>query len=273
VSYIKIIFYTIVVAIFLRLFVVGVYSVPTSSMLNTVLEGDCLVVNKLLYGISTPRYFPFTNIKIPYFKFPAFSQPHRGDIIVFTFPGEGSGDQNSESVNFVKRCVGIPGDTIQIISNKLYVNNSLFPEIETAIFNNSAYENISAQAESGRSTDFGPVIVPKKGTRIFFGACDISLWKDLIEREGHRISFGSNGSMLIDGIVSDSYSVQSNYYFMLGDNRDNSYDSRHWGFLPENDIIGKAVMIYWSWKQNDRSDSVLKRITSVRWSRIGSILH
>jgi signal peptidase I len=275
-SKIKLILYTVITAILLRLFVIEVYSVPTRSMASTIIEGDYLVVNKFIYGISTPRYLPFTNVEIPRITFPAFIDPRRGDIIVFNFPGNKDEVKSLHSVNFIKRCVAIPGDTIQIDSGNLYVNRCLFPFIKTVTIDtaqsNFADEDMFPGGASNSKNNYGPIVVPKRGDKKFIDSKNINQWKVFIEREGHRVRIGIDNSILIDGKEVDSYTVEKNYYFMLGDNRDDSFDSRYWGFLSENDIIGKAVLIYWSWNQNQSSNSLLKKLSNIRWSRIGTLV-
>ncbi len=255
-SYIKIILYTFIIAICLRLFFVEAYNVPTKSMIGTIVDGDYLVVNKFIYGISTPRYLPFTDIEIPHLKFPALVYPKRGDIVVFQFPGNKDEVKSQQHINFVKRCVGIPGDTIQIVDNTLYVNNR--------------YGINSANRPN--KTNYGPAVVPKIGERIFINSDNINRWKVFIEREGHHVNVENDGSVYIDGIQTENYTVEKNYYFMLGDNRNDSYDSRHWGFLSEDNVIGKALFVYWSWNQQLASSSLLDNVKSIRWSRVGTVL-
>jgi signal peptidase I len=275
-SNIKLVLYTVITAILLRLFVIEVYSVPTRSMASTIIEGDYLVVNKFIYGISTPRYLPFTNVEIPRITFPAFIDPRRGDIIVFNFPGNKDEVKSLHSVNFIKRCVAISGDTIQIVSGNLYVNRCLFPFIKTVTIDtaqsNFADEDMFPGGASYSKNNYGPIVVPKRGDKKFIDSKNINQWKVFIEREGHQVRIGIDSSILIDGKEVDSYTVEKNYYFMLGDNRDDSFDSRYWGFLSENDIIGKAVLIYWSWNQNQSSNSLLKKLSNIRWSRIGTLV-
>jgi signal peptidase I len=272
----KLVLYTVIVAIFLRLFVIEVYNVPTRSMASTIIQGDYLVVNKFIYGISTPRYLPFTNIEIPRIKLPAFIDPRRGDIIVFNFPGKKDEVKNLHSVNFIKRCVAIAGDTIQIVSSNLYVNRRLFPFIKTVTIDtaqsNSPDEDMFPGGVSYSKNNYGPIVVPKRGDKKFIDSKTINQWKVFIEREGHQVSVGTDNSILIDGKKVDGYTVKKNYYFMLGDNRDDSFDSRYWGFLSEDEIIGKAVLIYWSWNQNQSSNSLLKKLSSIRWSRLGTLV-
>lgn len=265
--HLRIILYTFLTAMFIRFFFVEAYNVPTKSMAETILEGDYLVVNKFIYGISTPRYLPFTDIEILHFKFPAFLTPKRGDIVVFHFPGNSDEVKSKEPISFVKRCVGIAGDTIKVADNKLYVNNREFPS------NGSIDGDIYSTDTPSEKNNFGPVIVPKKGEKILVDISNVDQWRVFIEREGHDVNVGDDGSILVDGIKIKSYTVEKNYYFMMGDNRNDSYDSRHWGFLSEDNIIGKALFVYWSWDQQLPSGSFIDKAKSIKWTRIGTLLH
>lgn len=276
--HLKIILYSFFLAMFLRLFFVEAYNVPTNSMVGTIVEGDYLVVNKFIYGISTPWYLPFTDIEIPHLTFPAFVNPKRGDIVVFHFPGNRGEVKSQQALNFVKRCVGIAGDTIQIVDNTLYVNSREFTSIHTIAIGthqnerNTPDKSINPPDNQFNINNYGPVVVPKKGERIFIDVTNVNQWRVFIEREGHSVCIGSNDSIFVDGIHTRHYTVEKNYYFMLGDNRNDSYDSRDWGFLSEDNIIGKALFVYWSWNQQLVSSSLIDKVKSIRWSRVGTVL-
>lgn len=183
-----------VLALFIRTFVVQAFKIPSGSMEDTLLIGDHILVNKFIYGIG----IPFTDIKVLPLKHPV-----RGDIIVFKYPGD-------ESKDFIKRVVGTPGDVVQIIDKKVYINGTPVKEPFTV------YKDDEVLPRSMQARDnFGPVTVPP------------------------------------------------GKYFMMGDNRDRSHDSRFWGYVSENKILGKAMIIYWSWD----SDT-----TWVRWKRIGHLV-
>jgi len=115
------------VAFFLKIFFLEAYRIPTGSMENTLLVGDFLLVNKFVYGSTTPRNIPFTDIRVPYFRFPALKDPKRGDVVVFDFPGNRDDLQSPEVVNYIKRLIAEPGDTLHIINKVVYVNRQCFP--------------------------------------------------------------------------------------------------------------------------------------------------
>jgi len=184
----------IILALFVRTFIIQAFKIPSGSMKNTLQIGDHILVNKFLYGVKLP--FTMTTI-IPYKK------PQRGDIVVFKFKEDPKKD-------FIKRTIGVPGDVIEIKNKEIHVNKKRL-EQDYAIYTDL---HIIPKAMQPRD-NFGPVTVPE------------------------------------DSI------------FVMGDNRDHSYDSRFWGFVDLKDVKGKAFIIYWSW-DNDNF--------GVRWGRIGKIL-
>ncbi len=201
-EYIEAITIALILAFLIREVVVQAYKIPSGSMLNTLQIGDHLLVNKMSYGIKIPNEIPFIRKKIfPNYRFLA-KIPQRGDVIVFQYPEDPSRD-------FIKRVIGLPGETIEIKHQKVYINGSPLKE--------DAYvRHIDAPLAPPYSyprDDFGPFTIP----------------------EGH--------------------------VFMMGDNRENSQDSRYWGPLDINLIRGKAMFFYWSWNEENHT---------VRWERIGN---
>ncbi|MDL1963085.1 MAG: signal peptidase I [Deltaproteobacteria bacterium] len=184
----------IVLALFIRAFIVQAFKIPSGSMKDTLQIGDHILANKFIYGVKLP-YFNITII--PYKK------PQRGDIVIFKFPQDPKKD-------FIKRTIGIQGDIIEIRNKEVYVNKKRL-EHDYAI-----YTDLHIIPESMQPRDnLGPVTVPE------------------------------------------------NSLFVMGDNRDHSYDSRFWGFVDLKDVKGKAFIIYWSWDSDN---------FGVRWNRIGKIL-
>jgi signal peptidase I len=187
-EYAEIIIVSITLAFFIRTFFVQAFQIPSGSMEDTLLVGDFLLANKLVYGPKIP---------LTEWRLPAISKPKRGDIIVFRAP--------HQDKDFIKRCVGVGGDTIQMIDNKLYVNG-----VEQA----EPYTTMKGEA---------PPFANTRPTR-----------------------------------------VPEGFLFMMGDNRNNSQDSRYWGVLDENRVKGKAMILYWSWDKDRNRPRV---------SRIGDIIH
>ena len=278
-SFVKILFFTILVVLFLKTFIIEAYRIPSGSMENTLLIGDFLFVNKFVYGLRTPRYVPLTNLAIPSVAFPAFKQVRRGDVIVFEFPGDREKLSDPESVNYVKRCIGLPGDTIRILAERVFVNGGelLLPphaKVPESGYGIGWWQQTELFPPGSNFTldNYGPLVVPKRGDRIELDAGTFERWRSLIEKEGHSAQMTREGTILIDGAPTIRYTIEGNYYFVLGDNRDNSLDSRYWGFVPDRNLIGEALIIYWSWDSERAGNSLWKRFKTIRWNRIGSLI-
>jgi len=248
-------------------------------MENTLLVGDFLFVNKFVYGVRTPRYVPLTNLAIPSISFPALKRVRRGDVIVFEFPGDREKLSDPESINYVKRCIGLPGDTVRILSERVFVNGRellLPPQSKTSEGGYGAGwredDELFPLGSKFTLDDYGPLVVPKRGDLIELTAVTFDRWKDLIQQEGHTAAITREGGVLIDGVPRAHYTIQRNYYFVLGDNRDNSLDSRYWGFVPDDNLIGEALVIYWSWDTELPASSQWEKFKTVRWERIGNLV-
>lgn len=273
--------YAAVVAFLIKVFLFEAYRIPTGSMENTLLVGDFLLVTKFTYGATTPRNIPFTNVRIPYFRLPAFKEPKIGDIIVFDFPGDRDEKQSPEVLNYIKRCVGLPGDTIQIINRVLYNNGKVIPNPPQAKFitnvqpPNYGNPRIFPKGVSWNDDNYGPLRIPKKGDRLRIDSSNFEQWRVFILRENHdEVKLTPDNKLIVDGVVLDSniYIVQRDYLFMMGDNRNNSLDSRFWGFMPKDNIVGEAFMIYWSWDANIPFTDFFRLIGSIRWDRIFKLI-
>ena len=278
-SFLKTLLFTILVAFFLKIFVVEAFRIPSGSMENTLLVGDFLLVNKLAYGLKSPRYAPFTNLSIPSFTLPLFGSVRRGDVVVFEFPGNHSGELPSGPEYYIKRCIGLPGDTIKIRSGYVMVNGRevLLPSHAKSSMIAGTLQPDAADIGQPLhpvidGNNFGPTIVPKKGDMIHLTPSTIVSWKNFIERERHNVEVSSSGSMSIDGAETSHYVVEQDYYFMLGDNRGNSLDSRFWGFVPDDHILGEALLLYWSWDPERPGDEAHNQSASIRWNRIGTLI-
>ena len=255
---------TIAVAFFLKLFVVEAFRIPSGSMENTLLVGDFLLVNKLAYGLKTPRYIPFTTKPIRSYTFPSFSGVRRGDVLVFEYPGKRGLTEENGPIYFIKRCVGLPGDTISITGGRVTVNSR---EVLLPVNAKSQKSSYSSSRD-----DYGPTIVPRKGEIIALAPEDVDRWREFLEREHHHVGIADDGSVLIDGKPRSEYQVEGNYYFVLGDNRGNSLDSRVWGFVPEGAIVGEALLVYWSWSPEYPDGATQAKIGNIRWDRIGMLI-
>ncbi|MEI6847475.1 MAG: signal peptidase I [Chlorobiaceae bacterium] len=250
-------------AMFLRVFVVESYRIPTGSMENTLLAGDFLFVNKYVYGPKVP----FTDIRLP-----GVEKVKRNDIFVFKYPQD-------RSVNFIKRCVAISGDILEIHDRQLMINKNrvaLPPNgqyISSLIPAGMGDEGIFPKYSNFNKDNYGPIRIPRKGDSIQLTPQTFWLYRGLIADEGHEVSLQGR-LVVVDGVPTSEYSVKENYYFAMGDNRDNSLDSRFWGFVPEKDLVGQALLVYWSWNPDISilSDPIGK-LASIRWQRSGLLVH
>jgi len=194
-EYVEAIGMALLLALFIRTFIVQAFKIPSGSMIPTLQIGDHILVNKLAYGIRVP----FWDHYLAHFK-----SPERGDVLVFIFPEDRSKD-------FIKRVIGVSGDVVEIRGKKIYVNNVLQDDPH-AHFEGDGGPGVELPIRD----DYGPTKVPDR------------------------------------------------HIFVMGDNRDRSYDSRFWGFVDLADVKGKAFLIYWSWDGSDRW---------VRWERIGDLIY
>ncbi len=277
----KNLFFAAIAALLIKTFLIETSRVPTGSMETTIKIGDFLFVDKFTYGSSSPRTIPFTNVVLPYFQLPAISEPERGDIVVFEYPGDRDELQPEIINNYVKRCIGISGDTISIKekvvfvngkeakrpANIQYINNYVTP---AGVANPAIFPKDSPFNED----NYGPVIVPKKGDTINLTVENVEAWRTIIDREhGKRVVTTEGNAVQIDGKTVTSYTLQKDYYFMMGDNRDDSADSRFWGFVPRDKIVGQAFLIYWSWDPSIPFSDIFKLLSTVRINRIAKIVH
>lgn len=281
-EFIESLLFAAIAAFLIITFVIQNTRIPTGSMEDTILVGDFVLVNKFIYGSSSPHYIPFTEIKIPYFTLPAFRDPHRKDIVVFEWPGERDNLRASElGVNYVKRCIGIPGDTIQIINKVVFVNGKQF-----WIPSHIKYLNPFAKPKGyieprifpkgipWNEDNYGPLIVPKKGFTINLNINNVEQWRTTIDREyGRRVVEIEGNHVTIEGKPVTSYTFKKDYYFMMGDNRDDSLDSRFWGFVPRDAVVGEAFITLFSWDRNIPFTDLFRLIGSIRLDRVLLLLH
>ncbi len=229
----------VLVALSVRSCVIEPYRIPSGSMLPTLLIGDHLFVNKFIYGVK----IPFTDMRLP-----AIREPERGDVVVFSvarLPGRIAPADQSEGglqERFVKRVVGLPGDEVEVRGSKVWINGEPAPtrDLEQT-FRDDFGNELRTLEETLR--DPGPHLI-----------------LDDPEKQGPHLAF----------------EVPEGRYFMMGDNRDYSNDSRRWGTVRLAEMKGPAFIIYWSWDWNGRWRELLNPVTwwelftdKMRWDRLG----
>jgi signal peptidase I len=222
VEYARAFFPVILVVFVLRSFIVEPFRIPSGSMLPSLHIGDFILVNKFSYGIR----LPVINKKVA-----DTGLPQRGDVVVFRFPRD-------ESINYIKRVVGLPGDRIVYEGKKLYINGQLMP-----------------QQEAGAYT------VQQDG-ELMYEALRLAEKLDAVT---HDILLTPRA----DPGPSPSYTVPAGHYFVMGDNRDHSNDSRYWGSVPEENLVGKAFFIWFSWDSSGANQWFWQRVAV---NRIGNII-
>ncbi len=270
----------VVSVLILKAAVIEAYNVPTGSMETTIKIGDFIMGNKFIYGIRTPDWIgiPWTNFgfSVPDYRLPGFEQPKTGDVVIFRYPNDKwPGIQigpHDPSLSYVKRCIAGPGQTLQIIAKDVFVDGVQFdlPEHGSAstlnLYDEEYEEGAIFPRGVGNRDYFGPVHIPAKGDTLLFSKVNLDLSVNVISLEGHQVEPSISGQLKIDGETSDHYVCEQNHYFMMGDNRDNSHDSRYWGLVPESNIIGEAILTWLSWEQTE--PNLLKRIFKLRPGRM-----
>ena len=279
-EYFDALLYAAIVAFIIKILLFEAYRIPTGSMENTLLVGDFLLVTKFTYGATSPRNIPFTDVRLPYFQLPGFKDPKVGDIIVFDFPGNRDELMSPEVLNYIKRCVALPGDTILIVNRTLYNNGKIVPNPPESKFlgnphsDNIANPRIFPEGSGWNEDNYGPLVIPKIGDKIIIDSSNYQAWEMFVKREGHTISMRLDNKVLVDDkeLVNGEYTVERDYLFMMGDNRNNSLDSRFWGFMPMENVVGEAFMLYWSWDANIPFSQFFDLIGSIRWNRVGKLI-
>jgi signal peptidase I len=234
---------------FFRAMVVEAYRIPTGSMISTLLIGDFLLVNKFTYGMKTPDWVgvPFTQfgVDVPFLQLPAIKDPTPGDVVVFKYP-------NDPAVNYIKRLVGGPGEIVTIDDKHVFLNGEEFQPYPgqqftmRQVFPDSYSDGMIFPRGSNWNKDqYGPLTIPAEGMEIELNADSWRTYRRAIELDGHSLK-ARNGQFFLDDEPATHYTFEQDYYFMLGDNRDRSADSRYWGFLPRDLVVGKAWIIYFS---------------------------
>jgi signal peptidase I len=226
----------ILIYLVINTFLIAAYRIPSGSMIPTLLIGDWLFVNRAVYG----PHIPFTNSHLP-----SISEPQRGEVVVFVSPYQADEAQAGAdpTPTLVKRLVGMPGDTLYMRQGLLYVNG--VPQ----------RQGFGITSHPGPNTpqpgDFDPLFN----------------WQHQIELKQSR--FGAAPAQP----THDNWGplvIPAGHYFMMGDNRYESKDSRYWGVVPRENIRGRPIFVYYSYRSGDETDRPLPFLTDIRWGRIGT---
>ncbi len=278
-AFVKELMFILCAVLVINSFVMASFEVPTGSMEDTVAIGDRVFVNKFIYGGSTPYTIPLTSIRIPHLRVPGFRSVARGDVIVFDWPGGRDEIEKPLQMWYLKRCIGLPGDSILIKNQILYVNGTIVPDPPhskhirgTVLSPDTPNRYIFPRGSNFNEDNYGPIVVPRRGMKLTLSAANFMGWEVFIRREGHDAEL-QEGKVLIDGKERPEYTVERDYIFAMGDNRDNSLDGRFWGFVPREDVIGTPMIVYWSWDPSIPVYHLIDKLSSVNLRRIGTIIH
>lgn len=332
----ELLFIALILVPLINIFLLQSYAIPTSSMESEMLVGDKLFVSKIHYGPRvpmTPLALPYVHnsvfgaqsyteaVSLPYMRMPGISTLTNNNIVVFNYPGNDPGGSPDHPVdkrtNYVKRCVGIAGDSLKIVDGEVYINGSLLERPEKSQFmyrvvldtpgglskrvrkklgireiqsdgsnsgifamhlTDKAAEELGKmkivvnieklihpqgrtferQGIFGNDTtknwnrdNYGSIYIPKAGEKVKITSENHTLYDKAIKVYENNPTYKfENGQASINGNPIEEYAFKMNYYFMMGDNRHHSLDSRYWGFVPEDHIVGKPVFVWLSTESN-----------------------
>ncbi len=338
-EWLKAILFALIVIVLFRIFCFEAFTIPSASMEKSLLTGDYIIVNKLSYGPripNTPLSFPFVHqrfgentksfldwISIPYTRLFGSPDIEHNDVVVFNYPMEAEEYPVDQRTYYIKRCVGLPGDTLEIKNGLVFINgkNNDVPEklqfnykviVNTDSINSDSLTQLGI-TEGGKMNNkgeywftldeqsikdirqlksvvsieplnekkgtyndymfpenehflwnldnFGPLYIPKQGDSVKLTIDSLPLFERIISVYENNTLRTSNDSIFINEKYVSHYTFKMNYYFMMGDNRHNSADSRFWGFLPEDHVVGKTVLVLMSInKSSDKGNTI-------RWDR------
>lgn len=350
--------FAIIAATIVHTYIMQPYTIPTSSLEKSLLVGDFLFVSKFHYGAKTPMTpiaapmvhdtLPVVGIRsylkkplLPYFRLPGIQKIKRNEIVVFNWPTDTvqqffkRPDHKivkpiDKKSNYVKRCVAIAGDSLEIHDGYIYINGQrsimpdrakpqFFHEVDTDgknLTENSLYnqyhvrrgeayiqegkyvlnldeenaaklknnpivksikrkiqpkgnaENVFPSIRKKWNRDnFGPIYIPEEGKTVSLTKESLPFYRRIITEYEHNSLKTKGEQIFINGKIATEYTFKQNYYWMMGDNRHNSEDSRYWGYVPFDHVVGKPVFVWFSW------DTYGKGMDKIRWDRLFTTVH
>lgn len=334
--------FAVIAATIIRWLFLEAFTIPTPSMEKSLLVGDFLFVSKIHYGPRTPKtplQVPLTHqkiwgtnipsyldwIQLPQYRLPGLTSIKRNDVVVFNYPAEDEHPVDLKT-NYIKRCVGLPGDVLEVKNTEVYINNEplenpplmqfSYMVITDEIINERVWKKYDitdlewrsgryfinatpeAAAELGKlpfidevtrmvepadeangrifpdaskyawnQDHFGPIEIPAEGWTIAMNEENLAKYgSTIVKYDQPNNAAIENGKLLINGEPVSEYTFEQDYYFMMGDNRHNSLDSRFWGFVPYDHVVGKAFFI---WLSLDPNEGLFSK---VRWRRIFDLI-
>jgi len=275
-KFFKILFLVAIIALIIKAFAVDAFQIPSSSMENTLQPGDFILANKFAYNIATPREIPIADIHIPQYKLFEVGKPEINDVIIFEFPSGFENDSLRGGSKYVKRIIAGPHDTLHITNGLIFVNGKTLElpsnfkiSKETEGGTRIKDDNIYPPGSKWNRDRYGPIIIPAKGDTIKIAPENFERWQSIIVMDHGERSLLSEGTLVtLDGRAISEYVLKQDHYFVVGDNFEASMDSRHFGFITDNMIIGKALFIYWSFDSEKVAPGPLGFLSAIRANRI-----
>ena len=275
-KFLKIIFLVAIIALMIKAFAIDAFQIPSTSMENTLQPGDFIFANKFAYEVATPREIPIANLPIPQYKLFEVGKPEINDIVICEFPRGFENDPIRGGSKYVKRLIAGPHDTLQITNGEIFVNGKTIELPST--FKSPTYtedtdwmldEVIYPPGAKWNRDSYGPIIIPAKGDTIKIASENFELWQSVIVTDHGERSLLSEGTLVtLDGRAIFEYVLKQDHYFVIGDNFEVSMDSRHFGFITDDMIIGKALFIYWSFDSEKVAPGPLGFLSAIRADRI-----
>ncbi|MCU0332386.1 MAG: signal peptidase I [Ignavibacteriaceae bacterium] len=275
-KFLKILFLVVIIALIIKAFAIDAFQIPSTSMENTLQPGDFIFANKFAYEIATPREIPIANLHIPQYKLFEVGKPQINDIVIFEFPLGFENDPVRGGSKYVKRLIAGPHDTLKITNGKIFVNGAAIKLPSTYKIPNYEKEKDWTQDEviyppgaTWNRDSYGPIIIPAKGDTIMIAPENFERWQSVIVMDHGERSLLSEGTLVtLDGKAIFEYVLKQDHYFVIGDNFEESMDSRNFGFITDNMIVGKAMFIYWSYDPQKVAPGPLGFLSAIRADRI-----